>query len=60
MRWKQVASPYPSPYKPQKPTPAEGSDSLDVAPDYHIEKKVDEERAETKEIDLLDSDRPVE
>ncbi|MEQ8299338.1 MAG: mechanosensitive ion channel [Hyphomonas sp.] len=46
--------------KPQKPTPADGSDSLDVAPDYHIEKKVDEERAETKEIDLLDSDRPVE
>ena len=47
----------------RKPTPvpaAAGSEALDVAPDHHIEKKVDEERAETMETDLLDSGRPVE
>jgi small-conductance mechanosensitive channel len=47
----------------RKPTPAPataGSEALDVTPDDHIEKKVDEERAETRETDLLDSGRPVE
>ena len=46
--------------KPAKPPVPEGSDALDVAPDHHIEQKVDEERAEAMETDLLDSERPVE
>lgn len=46
--------------KPERPAVPAGSEALSVAPDDHIEKKVDEERAETKETDLLDSDRPVE
>lgn len=44
---------------PKVPVP-DGSEALDVAPDNHIEKKVDAERAETQETDLLDSARPVE
>ena len=46
--------------KPAKPPIPEGSDALNVAPDHHIEQKVDEERAEAMETDLLDSERPVE
>ena len=46
--------------KPERLSVPAGSEALSVAPDDHIEKKVDEERAETKETDLLDSDRPVE
>lgn len=46
--------------KPAKLPVPEGSDALNVAPDHHIEQKVDEERAEAMETDLLDSARPVE
>lgn len=34
--------------------------AADVAPDHHIDAKVNEERAESGENDLLDSGRPVE
>jgi small conductance mechanosensitive channel len=46
--------------KPIAPTPPADVDTQDVAPDLHIDKKVDEERAEAKETDLLDFGRPVE
>lgn len=46
--------------KPADPPTQEGVKAQDVAPDNHIDKKVDEERAETTETDLLDSGRPVE
>tara|TARA_R110000803_G_scaffold101164_1_gene169102 strand:- start:598 stop:1857 length:1260 start_codon:yes stop_codon:yes gene_type:complete len=46
--------------KPEAVPATSSSEALDVTPDHHIEKKVDEERAETMETDLLDSSRPVE
>jgi len=42
------------------PQPPADIETQDVAPDLNIDKKVDEERAEAKETDLLDSGRPVE
>lgn len=53
----------PSPPKPPRPTADETgaeADVMDVRPDDHISEKVEEERAQTGEKDLLDSDRPVE
>ncbi len=57
---KHLGAALPERHKPERPAVPAGSDALSVTPDDHIEKKVDEERAETKETDLLDSDRPVE
>ncbi|RIJ32073.1 mechanosensitive ion channel family protein [Henriciella algicola] len=52
---------------PARPKPAATPDArtaeadvLDTRPDDHIAEKVDEERAQTGEKDLLDSGRPVE
>ena len=56
------ASP-PPPHKPPRPTAGETgaeADLMDVRPDDHISEKVEEERAQTGENDLLDSGRPVE
>ena len=57
----------PAPTEPPKPkaaapagAAASEKDVLDVRPDDHIAEKVDEERAQTGENDLLDSERPVE
>lgn len=46
---------------PPSTTPATTVDDvLDVRPDTHIEEKVNSERAQDKETDLLDDGRPVE
>ncbi|NND43905.1 MAG: mechanosensitive ion channel, partial [Xanthomonadales bacterium] len=53
----QVAAP-----EPQRPVPPSivDAEALDVSPDTHLEEKVNAERAEEAEHDLLDDDRPVE
>ena len=55
----QSASDAPTP-KPPKSAVSRQRIEHDAAPDAHIAKLVDEERAETKRGDLLDDKRPVE
>lgn len=43
-----------------EPRPKIDAVHMDTAPDNHLEEKAAEERAETKEADLLDEDQPVE
>ncbi len=55
-----LAATRPGP-KARKPVQDRESEAAaDVAPDHHIDRKVNEERAESAEDDLLDSGRPVE
>lgn len=57
------AKPASPPRTPQRKSGGETAaekDLLDVRPDDHITEKVEEERAQTGEKDLLDSGRPVE
>lgn len=55
----QPAAPKPKPAAPAEARTAE-ADILNTRPDDHIAEKVEEERAQTGEKDLLDSGRPVE
>ena len=45
---------------PATVAPSDVDDVLDVRPDTHIEEKVNDERAQDAETDLLDDERPVE
>ena len=58
------ATPAAPPAKPKAAASTDAriaeADVLDTRPDDHIAEKVDEERAQTGEKDLLDSGRPVE
>lgn len=56
----QPASPPARPKPVPRPDRAAEGEVLDVRPDEHISEKVEEERAQTGEKDLLDSRRPVE
>ena len=55
----QVTTPKPEP-KPKSSVQVDTTEAADVKPDEHIDQKVAEERAESKEGDLLDENRPVE
>ena len=57
---RQPAGEPATPRRPRTPEPAAEADILDVRPDAHISEKVEEERAQTGEKDLLDRSRPVE
>ncbi len=54
------AKPKPDTVRPKADTSEAAADIMDVRPDDHITEKVEEERAQTGEKDLLDSGRPVE
>ena len=50
----------PIPARPAAPKPEVTAESLDVAPERHLDEKVDEERRETNEEDLLNEAAPTE
>lgn len=54
------ATPKPSASAARSEPVTASSESLDVTPDNHIERKVEDERAASTDADLLDHDRPIE
>lgn len=57
----KLATNYRDELQKSKPiTPADKDEIMDVSPDRHLENKVNEERAQERESNLLDDKRPVE